>query len=753
MSETLHSDSSAAIRKASRATAMLQLFAVVLLLGLVAILIAIANRYSTLQDGIRENALWSIYQLDREARKLHEFVHDLSREAGQTPEDLKQISTRYDILYSRMTILEQGTFDRTFGGDKDAGTDIARIRTTILKFEPVFDTLAKTGSIEKAALRAMDSALEPLIGDTERLLIYANNAVSSDRAEARSELLSLQVKSGVLVSLLVLCVVFLVFSLRRQLFSVRAASHGLETMAADLQTSYLAAEAGNHAKSQFMATMGHEIRTPLNAILGTTELLQLASPHLSMAQGLATIRHSGEALLEIINEILDYAKLDHGKLSIELRPTLVRETVSSVADMLKARAADKGTGLQVRLPDSLRCPVIESDPTRLRQVLLNLVSNAVKFTNGGMVTISVLELQRGRSQVLRFEVSDTGIGIDENGLKRLFQPFSQVDASISRRYGGTGLGLAISKEIVERLGGTIGVRSQRGAGSTFWFEIPAKHAALPAEEDSASPSAAAIGPPSTGTGGLDVLVVEDNKVNQDVAAGFLRHLGHRVTIAQDGLEAVERAGAEAFDLILMDMQMPNMDGIEATRRIRALDGTHRHVPIIAMTANASEDDRRRCQEAGMDGFQSKPILLSTLREVLSRYAGAAAPAASTVAATDPAPEPSPAEAPTPEAPLSSAFEARRTEIVEALGEEAFAMLLASFFNDAEILLAQLRASRDPGDAKLVDRLLHTMKGAAASIGLDDLASTCQALRQTALELEDVQRLDTLITLHRNRLAA
>ena len=338
MSHAVLPTSSEAIRRASKATALLQLFAVALLLGLVVIFIVISNRYSTLQDGIRENALWSIYQLDREARKLHEIVHGSIVGNDYAAETLKQASTRYDILYSRLSILEQGTFDRTFGGGKNAGSDILRIRATILGFASTFDALAESGQIDTKVLAHIDAALEPLVSETESLLIYANNAVSSDRADARTALLSMQFKSAILVILLVACVAFLVFSLRRQLAAVRAASLSVETMAANLQQAYLAAEAGNRAKSQFMATIGHEIRTPLNAILGTAELLQIKGAPLPVTSGLTTIRRSGEALLEIINEILDYAKLDHGKLSIELRPTDVRETVSSVVDMLNDRA-------------------------------------------------------------------------------------------------------------------------------------------------------------------------------------------------------------------------------------------------------------------------------------------------------------------------------------------------------------------------------------------------------------------------------
>lgn len=731
MNQLVQPASSEAIRKASKATVVLQVFVAALLVGLVAIFVMIANRYSTLQDGIRENALWSIYQLDREARKLHEAVHVSLVEKDASAETLKLISNRYDILYSRMNILEQGTFDRRFGGDQDAGPAIDAIRATIRDFETVFDTYLRTKAIDVSALLRLDSALEPLLANTESLLVYANNSVSSDRADARADLLSLQLKSAGLVVLLVGCVGFLIISLRRQLSSVRAAGLSLEAMAGDLKRSYLAAEAGNRSKSQFMATMGHEIRTPLNAILGTTELLELSRPSSSVAHGLATIRKSGQALLEIINEILDYAKLDHGKLTIELCPTVIEETVGSVVEMLEDRASENGNILRAIYPEQAAFPVIECDPTRLRQVLLNLTSNAIKFTKNGVVTVKISEQTVKGQTHLRFDVTDTGIGIDEDGVARLFQPFSQVDATISRKYGGTGLGLTICKEIVERLGGTIGVTSSKGVGSTFWFELPAKAAVAP-------PATAQVPVASAVPRGRRVLLVEDNKINQEVAVGFLKHLGQHVTVANDGVEAVKIASEEDFDLVLMDMQMPNMDGLEATRHIRRLAGQRGLVPIVAMTANASEDDRQLCDAVGMNGFQSKPVSLAKLREALGEWTASDA---------------RPVEASCQKAILGNEFEERRKEMVAALGEDGFAELVASFFEDSTTLMQQLDACVGVGDDGLQDRLLHTLKGAASSIGLQALANSCHELRRRPVTRDNVSDLGKDIEAYKCLLAA
>lgn len=739
------------IRKAGKTTAVLQVFAVLLLGLLGSLYYDISSRYSALQSGIRENAMWSVYQLDREARRLREVVSIAIARSDTSVGALKEMSLRYDILYSRMSTLEKANFEENFKVDATVRKQLAEIRRTVYQNAPLFDDIAARKTASIASLRILYSQLMTLTENSEHLLTYTNNTLSSDRADARQTVQALEKKSLTLIVLLVASVGFLIFTLRRQLRSVRAAGLSLETMAGDLNDAYQAAEAGNRAKSQFMATMGHEIRTPLNAILGMVELMELKKLPAECQDNLRTIRGAGEALLDIINEILDFAKIEHGNLELEYRIVDIKALAESAAEMMRGRAAEAGNTIELDLPAALAAPYVHSDPTRLRQIVLNLMSNAVKFTANGVVTLRIRETGMERAPRLRIEVKDTGIGIDESGRAKLFKPFSQVDASISRKYGGTGLGLTICKQIVDRFGGEMGVDSVPGLGSKFWFEIPAPRSETAPPNRKADTAAAANALPK-----LSVLAVEDNKVNQQVIRRFLEHLGQEVQLADDGAQAVELASQTRFDLILMDMQMPVMDGIEATRRIKALPAPYNETPIWAMTANASEDDRIACEEAGMEGFHSKPVSMIQLRQLITDLGRAAprsaapqplaAPAAKEEIIVETAPQ---AE----DAAWKEPFELRRQEIAEALGDDVFQELLDDFFDDSDRLLRELLAAYDASQSDKLDPMLHNLKGAAANVGLADIAQTAQHMRNNHPSRAELETLSTNIASRKMMLAA
>ena len=381
-----------------------------------------------------------------------------------------------------------------------------------------------------------------------------------------------------------------------------------------LQKRAAEAEAANVAKSTFLATMSHEIRTPMNAIIGFASLLQAKVQDPEHKDRLGKIVLSGKHLLGLINDILDLSKIEAERLTLEESHFLLAAELSHVCSMMTDRLNGKGLQLRVQVdPRLARLPLL-GDPLRLGQVLVNLVGNAVKFTERGHITLrATLEAEDAAQLRLRFEVEDTGIGISEEQRRKLFQPFQQADASTTRQYGGSGLGLAISKRLVELMGGELGVDSTPGRGSTFWFTAVLKHGdanAIRYVDRAAAETRLRAG--------ARVLLVEDNDVNQEVASETLKSFGLEVDIAGHGGEAVERVNATRYDLILMDMQMPVMDGLEATRRIRQME-LGRTVPILAMTANAFEEDRRKCEDAGMDGFVSKPVEPRKLHDYLARW--------------------------------------------------------------------------------------------------------------------------------------
>ncbi len=595
----------------------------------------------------------------------------------------------------------------------------------------------------------------------------AKATTASLHSDQREYIIQLYASLGALVLALTLTVAAVLFGLVQQIREATRSRFKLERMAAELRITADQAEAANRTKSAFLATMSHEIRTPMNGVIGSVEIMLDMDLGAEARKLAGTIRTCGTTLIEFIDDILNFSKLEAGGIELENIAYDPVALIGAAVQMVEPRAAEKGLVIIVA-PELASSQRFLGDPVRLRQVIVNLVTNAVKFTEVGSVIVRCRhDAERGRLQI---EVQDSGIGIDDEGKKRLFKEFSQVDASITRRFGGSGLGLAISQRIVERMGGLIGVDSKIGVGSTFWFEVPAeltepaeletpvgptvcidqvssgeasdirtmlayvgatvtssmdadyvvcvttlaslkqfevitargirrRTAVLAPESFTAFEYAATARVSTSDLGSLHVLVAEDNRVNQEVATVLLSRLGHNVTIANDGAQALALATSHDYDVILMDMMMPVMDGLEATSAIRRSTGSSKDIPILAVTANAFASDREACLAAGMNGFVTKPLGKVDLETaLLSLVKGA-------------------------NRPVQEALPTRKDrleQLIDELGSETVDFLLTCFLEDAAHLAASIKAAVELGDARSLRDALHTLKGAAANVGFRDI---------------------------------
>jgi PAS domain S-box-containing protein len=484
---------------------------------------------------------------------------------------------------------------------------------------------------------------------------------------------------------------------------LRHQAASLAVLARDLEEQRRTADAANTAKSQFLATMSHEIRTPMNGIIGMLSLMLDSNLDSSQKRWASTALDSAETLLTIINDILDLSKLDAGKTEIELLAFDVSGLIEGVTALLKVRANAKGILLRTNIAPNVP-KWLKSDPTRLRQILFNLIGNAVKFTQRGDVVVHAsATAMRADGCELRIDVVDTGIGIDQDHMASLFEPFRQADSGMARRFGGTGLGLAIVKRLVKLLGGSVAVQSTVNAGSTFTVILPCTIVASPLDR----PAAIARDRASGVQRQASILVAEDNDINRELVIQMLARLGHVSTTASNGREALKAAQAKVFDLILMDIQMPEMDGLSAAVAIRALPGGHSAAPIVAVTANAMVGDRERYLAAGFDDYLAKPLHLDQLQDVVARWTGGPSwhpdngGGAARAVALD---------------------RQRAAEIKAAMPESDFAALAEGLSREIDAQIDRAEHAIRANDIDGVRVAFHALRDTAADFGLRELAS-------------------------------
>ena len=720
--------------------------AVVCVAALLGVLLLQLQQLDRLNAAIYSANEIRVVQMHRQETEYLQLREQWQRALNEAePLDQRALALRYDIWVGRVSMMREHTSIRRLALDATPGLDklLSEVEEFVQRADPVV-----AGPLPPAARRAALRALQPNLvglGDTMHgLSLAASHRATAEQTERNLALKQFTRMTLGLTGFLSLMVLAFAGLSLRQMRLLRRRHDLLQSLTADLHEARRTAEAASLAKSHFLANMSHEIRTPFQGLLGMLSMLRDTTLDARQIDYLRTATESADHLLAVLNDILDMSQLEAGRLQVSPGPSTLRSLLQDVESLMRPQASTRNLALHVStdpaVPERARL-----DATRVKQVLFNLLSNAIKFSRRGTVDLE-LRLQAGTSgNQLLFIVTDTGPGMDGETLARLFNRYERgttpaADASAAR--GGNGLGLEISRSLARLMGGDLQVSSQPGQGSRFSFSLPL--VAVP-ENERSTPLHDLVG---MAPQQLDVLVAEDHPVNREVLAALLDSMGHRALFVPDGAQAVAAVQRQRFDLVLMDLHMPALDGIEATRLIRNLpDRAAATVPIVALTADAFTDTRERCLVAGMNSFLSKPVsrekLGTLMRQLFGSSADAGPDAQGEMTVTRP-------EVNDPDAlPLIDAAAVART--LQVLSAEQYARMLSLYLDQAPATVSRLRKA--VRDAQPLDLRVHAhaSRGAALNLGLAALAATAEGLQNGAAHLPAhevarlVQRFDDLLT--------